>query len=563
MAASPIRHELDDRDHPVPTGERFPLPVTTVGRDRRLDERSLTGETTSSRWFPQITASFDSGALPSSVSEVTNTGDVTVDFSNAQLKVDVGPGGSYLIATKEQVAYTNGQETRALATSVFETAPAAGHTAILWVLSRDRTSGFGIGHNDGDYVFAHRFANVTTYTPRSSWEHDDPLDLEDGTTEPMDLRSPQINRFRMLYLGFGPLIHGVRNRVTDGVLLWPTSHTLHLINSRDRLLPNLSNPNLGIALEVANTGAGTLTARTNSWAVGPVIGDAGAQQPDGDRVFPRADGLALNVDRDVLEFDESLGAAGTIYTGIIDTDGYADAELYIEATEVSATDGIRVRYVKDAQATTAEFSPPINYTFTAEDVARGFAIFPIRAARDGMDIQYTNGGTPADVLLEVTLRQTSRRPSQRMQTGSIEPTDAGDVTWSRIYGEDPNVPGTYPTADVSNGDLHTRIDSQGAELQAKSLNVHDHHSTNAPATGSQPVRLDSSPPDDRKYITIGNPSSKTIYYRINDASAWVVGIPVPPDSAIQEEVTSTDAVYVVSSTNSSGPVHGISHAGTV
>lgn len=184
-------------------------------------------------------------------------------------------------------------------------------------------------------------------------------------------------------------------------------------------------------------GAGEITVRSGSWRGGihtsKVVSTAA--QPDGDYVDERADGLAQDRTGTDVEFTTPLAPSGVVVSDWVDTDGWNQLEILVTTDQVSATSGIQVEFTDDTSAITPSIRATQMFTFTAADVALGYATYPIPVTSDGFRIRYTNGGiAQTDFYMGVTLRKPSRPHVQRMQTGQIELTDPGSINWNRIYG---------------------------------------------------------------------------------------------------------------------------------
>lgn len=251
-----------------------------------------------------------------------------------------------------------------------------------------------------------------------------------------------------------------------------------------------------------------------------------------------------------------LAALASFSGTFTDVNGYAGTSIFIKADVDSASSGIRIIHSTDGVTD----DRVVSLFYDASALPQGI-VYLIPASTEHFRIEYENGSAAQSSFICEVKHAVTPYQLPALPLG-VNISDASVAQVVKSVGSLPDESGNYATLHRSEGSnaAEVALAVQEVELQLKSTNTHDHHTVNA-SSGSV-TQLDSSPPDDRKYITIGNAGSKTIYYRINDASSWSVGIPIPPDSAIQEEVTSTDAVYVRSSSGSQA-VHGISHAGTV
>jgi hypothetical protein len=279
------------------------------------------------------------------------------------------------------------------------------------MLNKNEDSGFGIGHKNGVWGFVWLFDGVQTF-----YEFTDQEALSNGA---VNFQAPQINRLRMLYLGFGALIAEVQNDDHTQGDLWRCQYVKRFINDATRLLPNLSDPDLGLGIVIRNNGLVDCIVRTNSWGIGPVIGDVGQQQPDGDRLYPKADGLARDIDLNGVEFSQVLPAAGSVSSNWVDTDGWGAIDLVIQSNQLSADTGVVLEFTDDVQALSPQVRQSLAFSYNANDVEAGALKRIIPTTLDGFRITYVNGDTQEDAFyLSATLRVQAVVPTNTL-TSSI------------------------------------------------------------------------------------------------------------------------------------------------
>lgn len=139
------------------------------------------------------------------------------------------------------------------------------------------------------------------------------------------------------------------------------------------------------------------------------------RQPDGDFVNAKADGTAFTD-------TTPLGAAASFQSAWIDTDGFVAVELFITADEVSATNGIVVEFTDDVQGS-ATVRATENYSFTQNDIDRGYLAISFSTRLDGFRVTYTNGSTPQGAFFIQTDLRTNSSPIRLDQSGAVITTD--------------------------------------------------------------------------------------------------------------------------------------------
>ena len=153
-----------------------------------------------------------------------------------------------------------------------------------------------------------------------------------------------------------------------------------------------------------------------------------SQQPDGDFVNGSADGVSF-------ETSATLGISG-VYTSLWqDTDQWRSLELFVKASHVSANDGIQIQFTDDVQAVTPTVRATIFRTFTAADVARGFVIYRLPAALDGVRVIYTNDGTAqSSFYMALNLRSVAVESPQTTLNGVLSLSEVALLNRSVITG---------------------------------------------------------------------------------------------------------------------------------
>ena len=151
------------------------------------------------------------------------------------------------------------------------------------------------------------------------------------------------------------------------------------------------------------------------------------QQPDGDFVNAKADGTAFT--------DENLLlATETFNTDWIDTDGFVAIELFITTDELSSVGGIVVQYTDDVQGAPVVRATD-TYSFTQEDIERGYLALSFPTRLDGFRVQYTNGSVDqGSFFIQADLR-TNSSPLRTDQSGALI---TGDFQLEVSLGNIPN-----------------------------------------------------------------------------------------------------------------------------
>ena len=130
------------------------------------------------------------------------------------------------------------------------------------------------------------------------------------------------------------------------------------------------------------------------------------QQPDGDFVNAKADGTAFSDENPLL-------ATATFNSDWIDTDGFVSIELFISTDELSSVGGIVVQYTDDVQGASTVRATD-TYSFTQEDIDRGYLALSFPTRLDGFRVQYTNGASnQVSFFIQADLR-TNSSPSERI-----------------------------------------------------------------------------------------------------------------------------------------------------
>lgn len=152
------------------------------------------------------------------------------------------------------------------------------------------------------------------------------------------------------------------------------------------------------------------------------------QQPDGDFVNASADGLAF-------ETSANLGVSGVYTSAWQDTDQWRSLELFVRSDHISANGGIQIQFTDNVQATTPTVQATITRTFSAADVTRGFVIYRIPAALDGVRIIYTNDGVAqTSFYLALNLRSFAVESPQTTLDGNLSLSEVALLNRSVITG---------------------------------------------------------------------------------------------------------------------------------
>ncbi len=151
------------------------------------------------------------------------------------------------------------------------------------------------------------------------------------------------------------------------------------------------------------------------------------QQPDGDYVNGKADGTAFTS-------ATPLGAGATYNSGWVDADGWVTIELFLTSDQLSAVGGISVEYTDDVQGA-ATVRATDNYSFTQNDLDRGYLALTFPTRLDGFRVQYTNGSVgQGSFFIQADLR-TNSSPLRTDSSGALI---TGDFTLEVALGNIPN-----------------------------------------------------------------------------------------------------------------------------
>lgn len=271
------------------------------------------------------------------------------------------------------------------------------------------------------------------------------------------------------------------------------------------------------------------------------------QQPDGDFVNERADGLAKDIDDVSVTTSTPLGSAGQYESGWVDTDGWAGAELFIVADQVSGSRGIEIEFTDDANATTPTVRATRTYTFTAADVTAGFLVARFPTEIDGMRVRYTNGGTAqGSFFLALTLRTQQVAPQGSLET-DINATNIALMARALVMAK--NASGTYGNIERgTSGGLDVGIVQHEVDTPIKALST---LSVIRTSVGSSAVEITSSSPlVGRKSLSIKAicAGSAIVYIGHSSAVTSSNGFPLSNDQSIDMEVDDGVLIWAIAST---------------
>jgi len=140
------------------------------------------------------------------------------------------------------------------------------------------------------------------------------------------------------------------------------------------------------------------------------------RQPDGDYVSTPADGSAFST-------SANLGIGASVSTGWVDTDGWADIQIFINADQPSASRGVLIEFTDDANIGSPVTRASQTFSFTEKDIERGFLRLNLEPLLDGIKVTYTNGATAqTSFFFEIALRVTSQ-PNNRNEAGALLVSD--------------------------------------------------------------------------------------------------------------------------------------------
>lgn len=140
------------------------------------------------------------------------------------------------------------------------------------------------------------------------------------------------------------------------------------------------------------------------------------QQPDGDFVNGKASGSAFNT-------STLLDANETFISRWVDTDGFYMIELFVNADQNSAFQGLLVEYTDESADTNPIVRASKQYSFNGADIARGYKVLNLPTLLDGFRVKYINGPTiQTSFYLEATLK-TDGTLNNFNQSGVLQVSD--------------------------------------------------------------------------------------------------------------------------------------------
>lgn len=254
------------------------------------------------------------------------------------------------------------------------------------------------------------------------------------------------------------------------------------------------------------------------------------QQPDGAFVANKSDGTILT--------NTSTLLAGATYTSAwLDTDGWASAELFIATDQVSGTNGIEIEFTDDIQAGTPTERGNRFYTFTADDLTRGFAVFRFPTELDGLRIKYTNGGTnQGSFFLALNLRVGSILPQASLES-DVNATNVAAMMRSLIMAK--NDAGNYGNITRgTSGGLRASINQHEVETPVKALAGLKVTRTSMTTTATKVV---SAPQANRRSLAIRAlcSGSALVYIGANSSVTSSTGYPLSDGQSIDLDLDDT------------------------
>jgi hypothetical protein len=215
------------------------------------------------------------------------------------------------------------------------------------------------------------------------------------------------------------------------------------------------------------------------------------QQPDGDYVNNKADGLAFNT-------STPLGIGATYTSPWVDTDGYNVIQIHIESDVVSDDRGIDVQFTNNVQGTPSPLIvEEFFYTFSQKDIDRGYLELDFPTKMDGFRFIYTNGSVAqSSFIIEADLR-TNATPNRYSTGGALI---VGDFKKEVALGNVPNYTGSSKFGLVTTTDAADPERTVWAMANDDAINVLD-RKTFPTATGTLHMASTNSG-DTAKEITI-------------------------------------------------------------
>lgn len=270
------------------------------------------------------------------------------------------------------------------------------------------------------------------------------------------------------------------------------------------------------------------------------------QQPDGDFVGFKADGLAKDRDGVNIETSTPLAAAGVYQSGWMDSDGWASVELSIAADQVSGTNGILIEFTDDVGAGTPTVKTTRTYTFSAADVAEGDQTYRFNTELDGFRIKYTNGGTPqGSFYLAVNMRTQATSPQGGVE-GSFGASNTTLMTRGVVTAK--NDAGTYDNIKRgTSGGLRVSVNQHEVETPIKALPGFKVTRTSMTAVAAPIV---SAPLANRRSLSIRAicSGSAIIYIGHNSSVTASTGYPLADGQAIDLDLDDTfTTIYGITS----------------
>lgn len=135
-------------------------------------------------------------------------------------------------------------------------------------------------------------------------------------------------------------------------------------------------------------------------------------QPDGDYVNTRADGSGFTNNTPLL-------VGETYISPWVDTDGFNGVDIFISTNQLSADNGIRVDYTDDVQAGVPTILASEHFSYTQNDVDRGFLELSFKPRLDGFRVSFTNNSVDQTSFFIQSDLRTNRQTGRFDNSGSL------------------------------------------------------------------------------------------------------------------------------------------------
>lgn len=271
-----------------------------------------------------------------------------------------------------------------------------------------------------------------------------------------------------------------------------------------------------------------------------------AQQPDGDFVNGKADGLAI-------EYTTPIIADGYFLSDWIDSDGWSSIELFIYTDQLSADNGIEIQYTEDVSAINPNIITSEIFTYDSDALTAGFLERDLPIRQDGFRVKYTNGPIGQNTFfLSINLRVQAINP--RSQFESVE-TGTSGATLTKGPVSSKNDAGDWDTITRSDNDGF-RVSIRDSEIDVP-IKSYSSWQTSQVKIGSVPVQIAPTPLTNRKKIIIKNDGyiAGDVYIGSDNTVTNDTGFPIDVGNKLELNLDDSNEIWGILSDDASGLIN--------